>query len=51
MRAAEAEARHIEQMRALQFKSDETDSRWRALQLKEEEIRLKHQAASAGTNV
>lgn len=47
MRAAEAEAKHIEQMRALQLKSDEMDQRWRELQLKEETIKLQHEAAKA----
>lgn len=47
MRAAEAEAKHFEQMRALQLKSEEMDQRWRELQLREEEIRLAHEAAKA----
>jgi chaperonin GroES len=47
MRMVEAEAKHMEQLRALQLKSDEMDQRYRSLQLKEEEIRLKHESAKA----
>jgi chaperonin GroES len=44
MRAIEAEYKHQEQLRTLQFKSDELDQRYRELQLREEEIKLQHEA-------
>jgi len=47
MKQAEAEAKHIEQMRALQLQSDQLDQRWRELQLREETIRMEHEAAKA----
>lgn len=47
----EAEANHVNQLRALQLKNDELDQKWEALQLKEREMRARATAAgSSGTN-
>jgi len=47
----EAEASHINQMRALQLKNDELDQKWEALQIKEREMKARANAAKqSGTN-
>jgi hypothetical protein len=47
----EADAKLINQMRALELKNDELDQKWQALQIKETEMRLRANAAnSGGTN-
>lgn len=46
-KSIENERRHQVQLRDLEVKSAAMDQRWRELQMREEEIRLKHEAAKA----